>query len=179
MMWKKDSDEQTSGPRVTPTTSAPVPPKPAPVERPAHSNASGERATIGPSIRIRGDVSGDEDLLVQGQIEGSVDLTQHSVTIGAEGRVRANVSGRSVVVEGEVNGDLQGLEQVILRRSAKVQGNITSPRVIIEDGASFRGGIDMGGDAQVRPARPAPGPIPVATTSGGSSEGLGEKAAKA
>ncbi len=177
-MWKKDSAEQTSELQAppSPSTSTASPPKPTPVERTVRS--TGERATIGPSIRIRGDVSGDEDLLVQGQIEGSVDLTQHSVTIGSEGRVRANVSGRSVVVEGEVNGDLQGLEQVVLRRSAKVQGNITSPRVIIEDGASFRGGIDMGGEAQVRAARPTQGLVPLARTEG-STEGHGEKAAKA
>ncbi len=178
MMWKKDSAEQTSEAQVPPSTSTSkvVPPKPAPPERPVRS--TGERATLGPSIRIRGDVSGDEDLLVQGQIEGSVDLAQHSVTIGAEGRVRANVSGRSVVVEGEVNGDLHGLEQVVLRRSARVQGNITSPRVVIEDGASFRGGIDMSGETQVRPARPAPGPTAVATSESTSEDHVG-KAAKA
>jgi len=175
MMWKKDSTEPSSEPQPSTQVSTAAPARPAAVpERPPRP--SGERATIGPSIRIRGDVSGDEDLLVQGHIEGSVDLAQHSVTIGAEGRVRANVSGRSVVIEGEVNGDLHGLEQVVLKRSARVQGNVTSPRVIIEDGASFRGSIDMGGEAQPRAGRSVP--VPVAHTEG-ASQGAGEKAAKA
>ena len=100
-------------------------------------------ATIGPSIKIKGDVTGDEDLVIQGRIDGTVNLTKHNVTVGPEGRVKANIFGRSVIVEGEVEGDLQGEEQIVLRRTAKVQGNISAPRVTLEDGASFRGGIDM------------------------------------
>jgi cytoskeletal protein CcmA (bactofilin family) len=103
----------------------------------------GGSATIGPSIKIKGDVTGDEDLVIQGRIDGTVNLTKHNVTVGPEGRVKANIFGRSVIVEGEVEGDLQGEEQIVLRRTAKVQGNIAAPRVTLEDGASFRGGIDM------------------------------------
>lgn len=100
-------------------------------------------ATIGPSIKIKGDVTGDEDLVIQGRIDGTVNLKKHNVTVGPEGRVKANIFGRSVVVDGEVEGDLQGEEQIVLRRTAKVQGNITAPRVTLEDGATFRGGVDM------------------------------------
>jgi len=108
---------------------------------------------IGPSITIKGDVSGDEDLVIQGRIEGRVDLAQHNVTIGADGRVKADVYGRTVIVEGEVEGDLRGQEQIILRQTAKVQGSIAAPRVSLEDGAVFRGGIEMDGSG--KPQKPA------------------------
>ena len=104
---------------------------------------SSERATIGPSIVINGDISGEEDLLVQGRIEGTVNLQQHRVAIGPDGKVKANVCGRLVTIEGEVEGDLRGGEQVILHPSARVRGNIVAPRVILEDGARFQGSIDM------------------------------------
>ena len=105
---------------------------------------STERATIGRSITIRGEVTGDEDLLIQGRVEGSVDLKQHSVTVGPEGQVKASIGGRIVTVEGRVEGNLTAQEQIILRKSAWVQGDIAAPRVVLEDGASFRGGVDMG-----------------------------------
>ena len=137
-MWKKE-DEPVS----TPTATQPKGQTPRP--EPTRTGAgTGERATIGRSITIRGDVSGDEDLLIQGRVDGSVDLKQQSVTVGQEGRVKANITGRVVIVEGEVEGDLKAEEQIILRSTAKVQGDITALRVVLEDGASFRGGVDMG-----------------------------------
>ena len=137
-MWKKD--DPTDQPTV-----APKPEEKMPRQDPSRPGAaSSERATIGSSITIRGDVSGDEDLLIQGRVDGSVDLKQQSVTVGREGRVKANIAGRVLIVEGEVEGDLKAEEQVILRSTAKVQGDITAPRVVLEDGANFRGGVDMG-----------------------------------
>lgn len=139
-MWKKDE----------PVTSSPTPePQRDPSPRvetstPRQSFVSTDKATIGRSIAIRGDVTGDEDLVIQGRVEGSVDLQQHSVTVGPEGEVRASVVGRIVTVEGLVEGNIQGDEQVILRSSARVEGDIVAPRVVLEDGARFRGGIDMG-----------------------------------
>jgi cytoskeletal protein CcmA (bactofilin family) len=99
---------------------------------------------IGRSISIVGEVKGEEDLLIQGRVEGSVDLRNQSVTVGEGGRVKADITGRIVAVEGEVEGNLQAEEQVILRSSARVKGDITAPRVVLEDGASFRGLVDMG-----------------------------------
>ncbi len=104
-----------------------------------------DTATIGPSIRIRGDLAGDEDLLVQGQVEGTITLEQNLVTIGKEGKVNATVNARVIIVEGQVDGDLNGEEQVTLKKSAGVRGNIVSPRVSLEDGARFKGSIDMEG----------------------------------
>jgi cytoskeletal protein CcmA (bactofilin family) len=106
--------------------------------------ASTDRATIGRSITLRGDVTGDEDLLIQGHVEGTVDLHQHSVTVGSEGEVVASILGRVVTVEGRVEGNISGTEQVVLRSSALVKGDIRAPRVVLENGARFRGLVDMG-----------------------------------
>lgn len=101
-------------------------------------------AGMGSSIRIRGDITGDEDLVIQGFVEGSVDLTKHAVTVGPEGVVKANITGRLITIEGRVDGDLTAEERVTLRSTASVEGDISSPRVVMEDGARFRGGVDMG-----------------------------------
>jgi cytoskeletal protein CcmA (bactofilin family) len=116
-----------------------------PHNNPPQDRAGGtERATIGRSITIHGEVTGDEDLLIQGRVDGSVDLKQQSITVGQDGRVNAAITGRIIVVEGQVEGDLKAEEQVVLKASAKVQGDIVSPRVVLEDGAVFSGGVDMG-----------------------------------
>jgi cytoskeletal protein CcmA (bactofilin family) len=135
-MWKK---EDVPAPVPAPRSETP----PA-TGRPEPAATPSERATIGRSITIRGDVTGDEDLLVQGRVDGSIDLKQHAVTVGAEGEVKASVTGRIVIVEGRLEGNISSDEQVILRSSAWVTGDITSPRVVLEDGARFRGGVDMG-----------------------------------
>lgn len=133
-MWKKDEEQPVpSNAGSTPRTTGP---KPA-------SGASG-RATIGPSISIEGDVTGSEDLLIQGQVDGSVTLGEHAVGVGSEGRVKANIIGRLITIEGRVEGDLTAEEQIILRGSAQVHGDIKAPRVVLEDGATFRGLVDMG-----------------------------------
>ncbi len=115
-------------------------------ERPAAPTRIKDTATIGPSIRIRGDLAGDEDLLIQGQVEGTITLEQNLVTIGKEGKVNATVNARVIIVEGQVDGDLNAEEQVTLKKSAGVRGNIVSPRVSLEDGARFKGSIDMDGE---------------------------------
>ena len=154
-MWKK-TDEQDSDGRTParPITNTPTTPTSIPDRAPRSTVTPTERATIGRSITIRGDVTGDEDLMIQGRIEGSVQLGQHHVTVGPEGRVKANISGRSVTVEGEVKGDLHGDEQVALRPTARVEGDIVSPRVVLDDGASFRGSIDMSSQSKGAGSRP-------------------------
>jgi cytoskeletal protein CcmA (bactofilin family) len=122
---------------------------PAPAPAPRRPDVR-DVATIGRSIRIKGEVRGDEDLLIQGRIEGSVNLEQHSITVGADGEVKASIVGRIVTVEGSVEGNLTADEQVILRGSAFVRGDIVAPRVVLEDGARFRGSVDMGEEAAQR-----------------------------
>lgn len=139
MAWKKD-DPPTYNPAEP--AAAPRPAAPAPAAPEGQRRAS-ERATIGPSIFIKGDLSGDEDLVIEGRVEGKVDLKQNNVTVGRNGRVKADVLGRVVTVEGEVDGNVFAQEQAIVRQSGAVRGNITSPRVVLEDGSRFKGSIDM------------------------------------
>lgn len=172
-MWKKD--ETPGQPPVS------QPQAPARPERRTPAAGEGDRATIGRSITIRGEVTGDEDLLIQGSVEGSVDLKQHSVTVGPDGVVKASIVGRVVTVEGRVEGDLLAEEQVVLRSSAWVEGDITAPRVVLEDGARFRGGVDMGEaidrarrqastSSAASPPRHKDGNPPAATDSSATSE---------
>ena len=139
-MWKKEDE---SAPMTSPPSGTPSAPRPKSTQSP--SSTIDDAATIGRSITIRGDVTGDEDLYIQGRIEGTVDLKQHNVTVGPEGRVKANLKGRMVTIEGEVDGDVRGQEQVALRSDSKVTGDIVAPRVVLEDGATFLGSIDMSG----------------------------------
>lgn len=107
--------------------------------------ASGSRdgAAIGPSIHIDGDVRGEEDLIIEGEVNGTVQLKNNSLTIGPQGKIRADVYAHSIFVDGSIEGDLYGSERVHIRKSAQVRGNVTSPRVSLEDGAKFKGSIEM------------------------------------
>ena len=115
---------------------------------------------IGPSIVIKGTVSGDEDLVIQGSVEGSVELGSHEVSVGQSGKVRADITAKIVRIEGEVAGDITGHEEVVISKSGNVRGNIVAPRVTLEDGAIFKGSIDM--DPGEETARVALAPKPAA-----------------
>jgi len=138
-MFKK-SEPQSAQPEAA----VPAPGRPASVDRPR------ETATIGPSISIRGDLAGEEDLVIQGRVEGTITLKQNLLTIGKDGNVNATINARILMVDGHVEGDLKGEEQVVLKNSADVRGNISAPRVTLEDGARFKGSIDMEGDSAQR-----------------------------
>jgi len=178
MVWKKP-DENPSHPE-------PAPAPPRPVAPPADTRrAERATATVGPSIFIKGDLSGDEDLVIEGRVEGKIDLKQHNVTIGKNGRVKADVFGNTVVVEGEVDGNLFAQEQAIVRQSGAVRGNISAPRVMLEDGSRFRGSIDMESKDATKPgaaargAQPAAGHPPTSAAAPGSAAGNGPGAAGA
>lgn len=112
--------------------------------RPSSSTSTGrEHAVIGASIHIDGDLRGEEDLLIEGEVNGTVQLKNNSLTIGPQGKVRADVYAHSIYVDGLMEGDLYGSERVAIRKSAQVRGNVTSPRVSLEDGAKFKGAIEM------------------------------------
>jgi cytoskeletal protein CcmA (bactofilin family) len=102
-----------------------------------------EAAVIGPSIQIKGDLSGEEDLIIQGKVNGTIQLREKSLTVGSQGQVDANVLAHSIIVEGQVTGDLYGSERVSIRKTGKVQGNIVSPKVSLDEGCRFKGSIDM------------------------------------
>ncbi len=118
----------------------PDPPAPA-----AAASGKSERSVIGSSILFQGEMSGDEDLVIQGRIEGSIALKKNLVTIGENGRVNATVDAKSIKVEGTVQGELRGTEQIVVTRTGNVNGNLVAPRVTLEDGCRFRGSIDMEG----------------------------------
>ncbi len=128
-MWKKPESEYPENTASGPST---VPEQP-----------TTEQAVIGTSLVLKGDVTGENDLLIQGQVEGKVNLKKNSVTVGRNGRVKADIYGRIIRVEGRVQGNLFGDEKIIINKAGDVQGNLSAPSVILEDGARFKGSIDM------------------------------------
>jgi cytoskeletal protein CcmA (bactofilin family) len=147
-MWNKRQEEP--GHPGAPSAA----PAPAPPER-------REAGGIGPSITIVGDVTGDEDLTILGRVEGKIELPKNSVTIGQSGRVKADIRAKSVHVAGEVHGNLVAAEQIVIRRTATMLGNLTAPRVGLEDGCSFRGSVEM----ETPPPRGKAGGVPAAGAS--------------
>jgi len=152
-MWKRKEDEYIPPAEPTPSpshTAAPAaPPRPPEPVRsePSHSH---EVATIGKSVVVKGELSGSEDLIVDGEVEGSITLRGQSLTVGPNGRVRANIEARNVIIHGRVDGNIHASDRVDLRKSATLSGDISTARISIEDGAFFKGGIDI--------QKPEPGP---------------------
>jgi len=145
-MWKRKDDEYATPQEPSVSPAAPAPPAPAarPVEHPrSEPLRSAEVATIGKSVVVKGELSGSEDLVVDGEVEGSIALRGQSLTIGPNGRVRANIEARNVILHGRVDGDIHASERVELRKSASLSGDITTARISIEDGAFFKGTIDI------------------------------------
>ena len=113
--------------------------------------SSGRAAVIGPGIHINGDISGDENLIIEGKVDGKIRLAAHQVDIGQGGRVNADIIAKVIRIAGEVRGDLTGTEKVVISRSGNVHGNIVAPRMTLEDGAIFKGSIDMDPGEPVKP----------------------------
>lgn len=135
-MWNKDEQ----GPPSTPS------PQPGP------SNSG--RTRIGSSVALKGTLKADEDLILEGELNGSIKVASHKVIVGQKGRVKADVSARVIEVEGIVVGDLTGSERVIVTASGNVEGNIKAPRVSLENGAQFKGSIDMDPASMQAPSQP-------------------------
>jgi len=109
------------------------------------NNGANDRASIlGPTLYFKGDLTAEEDLLIQGRVEGTITHTQR-LTVGVQGTVKANIRAQLIVVEGAVEGDLQAEKAIFIKESAKVIGNVYAPVVSILEGASFSGNIDMDG----------------------------------
>jgi cytoskeletal protein CcmA (bactofilin family) len=142
---------KTSKPETT--SMQDIPQEPAAGSR-AASNV-GKAAIIGAGIRINGDISGDDNLLIEGQVEGKIRLDAHQVEVGQNGKVKADITAKVVRIAGEVRGDVTGVEKVIISHTGNVHGNIVAPRMTLEDGAMFKGSIDM--DPR-EPAKPGPKP---------------------
>ena len=152
-MWKREEPVQP----VTPPVVGPIGSAPA-----DEAGSTNPRVSIGKSIVVKGELRGSEDLTVEGQVEGKIALKQHVLTVGAHGRIRAQVFAKSVVVLGEVIGNIEATEKVAIRSEGTVEGDIKAPRVAIAEGAKFRGGIDMqqGQPGSRNRSEPKPGSEP-------------------
>ena len=159
-MWKKSESEE---PRPQP---APAPmPQPTAAPKAPVPQAREHAAVIGSSISIKGDLTGEEDLAIEGKLEGKIELRRHSVTVGKSGRIKGDIYAKLITVEGTVEGNLYGEEQLIVRQSGNVRGNIVSPRVVLEDGSNFKGSIDMSPKEKSAGAT-APSPVPAIVAKG-------------
>ncbi len=149
-MWKKNEGSDMS------IESNPKDPagQPRPSSNPAPAKTS--TSAIGPSLSVKGDISGYEDLVIHGQLEGDVNLQKNNITVGQDGKVKATLDAVKITVEGQVTGDLSGSERVVIRNSGKVEGNITAPRVVLEDGCRFKGSVEMNFDEKTKPATSGP-----------------------
>jgi len=119
-------------------------PRPEPITR------TQATSVIGSSITVKGDVTGDENLIIEGHVDGVVQLPANDLTVGTSGSVTANLTAKTIRIDGKVDGNIEGTELVTVSRTGKVKGDITAPRVTLEDGAQFKGSIDM--DPGSRPA---------------------------
>src|SRR5215208_3277873 len=167
-MWKRDE-------AVRPASGQPTaaPPSPAPTQagtpapRPTEASLKMEKdiVNIGKSVVIKGELNGSEDLTIEGHVEGTIQLKEHVLTIGPNGRIKAQVYAKSVIVLGEVTGNVTASEKVDIRDNGSVDGDIVSPRVAIAEGAHFRGSVDMqrkGGAAPQAQGKPAAAAAPAA-----------------
>jgi cytoskeletal protein CcmA (bactofilin family) len=168
-MWKPTNPGSTptpepqrpTAPSVTPSASAP---EPAPVSAPRNAVLNNqEQATIGKSLVIKGEVSGSESLYIDGRVEGSINLPGNRVTVGRNGVVAANISAREIIVLGKVRGNLMASDRVDIRNEGSLTGDVVAQRISIEDGAFFKGGIDIrkpgqkvNGDSKVEAVREEP-----------------------
>jgi len=100
-------------------------------------------AMIGPTIQIKGDVSGEESLVIQGRVEGTINLKQNNLIIEQDGKVTATIHAHTITIEGDLKGDVFGDERVIVKKTGNVRGNISAPQVSLEEGAKFKGSMDM------------------------------------
>ncbi len=175
MMWKATrKEDEFSTPAPEPAAKPAYTPA-TPVARPAESirpeaPRSVDIATIGKSVVVKGELSGSEDLYVDGEVEGSISLRGQSLTIGPNGRVHANVEARNVIVHGRIDGNIKASDRVELRKSASLSGDISTARVAIEEGAFFKGSIDIqkaepAPRLEPKPAVAAAAPTPVAAPS--------------
>jgi cytoskeletal protein CcmA (bactofilin family) len=145
-MWKPtnqpSSPAPSSTPQPTPSTFTPVADTPAATPPSALASAQ-DQATIGKSLVIKGEVTGSESLYIDGRVEGSINLPGNRVTIGRNGVVNANINAREIVVVGKVKGNLVANDRVDIRNEGSLTGDVIAQRISIEDGAFFKGGIDI------------------------------------
>jgi cytoskeletal protein CcmA (bactofilin family) len=137
------STTETERPAMTPSTSATSERETAPAAPRTVSTSTADQATIGKSLVIKGEVTGSESLYIDGRVEGSINLSGNRVTVGRNGVVAANINAREIVVLGKVRGNLTASDRVDIRSDGSLTGDVVAARISIEDGAFFKGGIDI------------------------------------
>ena len=151
-MWKprpEDSKPASMNPNppaqpVAPLAATPSPAAAPPRETPKPAEPHrGDVGHIGKSVQIRGELTGSEDLYLDGEIEGTIDLRDHSLIIGPNGKIKASISARDLVVHGKIEGNVTATGRVELRKSCSLTGDVSTQRIVIEDGAFFKGAIDI------------------------------------
>jgi cytoskeletal protein CcmA (bactofilin family) len=157
-MWKRDESVKPAAPPASSPVAAPSAPAAAagPSAGEPRAQLGRDMVNIGKSVVIKGELSGSEDLTIEGHVEGRIDLKDNVLTIGPNGKIKAEVFAKSVVVLGEVTGNVTASEKVDIRDNGSVDGDIASPRVAIAEGAHFRGSVDMqraGAKPQQKPAQ--------------------------
>ena len=160
-MWKRDEAVRpTSGP----STATPQAPAAGPGPRLEAGRGEKDIVNIGKSVVIKGELTGSEDLTIEGQVEGTIQLREHVLTIGPNGKIKAQLFAKAVIVLGEVAGYVTASDKVDIRDNGSIDGDIIAPRVAIAEGAHFRGSVDMQrkGAAQTQPKPAAATPAPVA-----------------
>jgi cytoskeletal protein CcmA (bactofilin family) len=148
-MWKPTNQPGTHGRPGEPerptmsTPTAPATSETAAAPRPVATTTTSDQATIGKSLVIKGEVTGSESLYIDGRVEGSINLSGNRVTVGRNGVVAANINAREIVVLGKVRGNLTASDRVDIRSDGSLTGDVVAARISIEDGAFFKGGIDI------------------------------------
>ena len=150
-MWKRDDAAASQPPQGGQPAVRPAATSDTQAKAPERQESS--KVNIGKSVIIKGELSGSEDLTIEGQVEGKIELRQNVLTIGPNGRIKAEVNAKAVIVQGEVIGNITATEKVDIRDAGSVDGDLTAPRIAIADGAHFRGSIDM--KSASKPAQPA------------------------
>lgn len=161
MWWEKEKKSQPGVPTAKPTVPASSNPSkvetsmPESIRRDSNLSSQGQvQATIGRSIVLKGELSANEDLVIDGQFEGTVNLQDHCLTVGQNGKVKAEIQARQVVVYGSVSGNISAREKIEVRRTGNVTGDLKSGSVSIEEGAYFKGSIDILRDAKQEERKP-------------------------
>jgi cytoskeletal protein CcmA (bactofilin family) len=165
-MWKRDDAVKPTPAGGSPTPAGSFqsnqtvntsPAEPVRTSEPARGLEKGP-VNIGKSVVIKGELTGSEDLTIEGHVEGKIELRQNVLTIGPNGKIKAQVFAKSVIILGEVTGNVTASEKVDLRDNGSIDGDIAAPRVAIAEGAHFRGSIDMQRSGKPADSKPAPAP---------------------
>src|SRR5436189_3243460 len=157
-MWKRDESVKPAAPPASTPAAAPSASTPAAPQanEPRAQQFGRDMVNIGKSVVIKGELSGSEDLTIEGHVEGRIDLKDNVLTIGANGKIKAEVFAKAVIVLGEVTGNVTASEKVDIRDNGSVDGDIASPRVAIAEGAHFRGSVDMQRQGAAKTQQPQP-----------------------